>query len=133
MADMERERLEIPEITYREMGGYMLPNLYIHEGEDPDPDLDPSRPIGKYGHMRKKYLREYHQEYYANLLLTGKLMDHLAQVQEETTEKIERLIQAMLKCDPAPDKTTDQTGWGRYMNTLHMLAESTVVREIFYE
>ena len=130
MTDMERKKLEIPEITYREMGGYLLPNFFIHENEGPDLDLD--HPIGKYGHMRKKYLQEYHEEYYANLLLTGKLIDHLAEVQEEVTEKIERLIEAMLKCDPAPDKATDQIGWVRYMNTLHMLAESSVIREVVY-
>jgi hypothetical protein len=126
---MERKRLEIPEITYREVGGYPLPNFFIHEGEE----LDPDRSIGKYGQMRKKYLQEYHEEYYENLLLTGKLMNHLVEVQEETTEKIERLIEAMLKCDPAPDKETDHMGWVRYMNTLHMLAESSVIREIVYD
>ena len=131
MTDMERKRPEIPEITYREVGGYLLPNLFVNEGEDPD--LDPDRPIGKYGHMRQKYLLEHDEEYYATLLLTDKLMDHLEGVQERAKEKIEYLIQEMLKRDPAPDKETYQMGWVRHMNNLHMTAESAVIREVVYD
>ena len=55
--------------TYSQVGDYLLPNLTINETEQ--------RPIGKYGRMRKRYLKEHRPVLYTNLLVTGKLDQHL--------------------------------------------------------
>ena len=119
------------EITYRKVGNYYLPNLFVTEGEDPD--FDASRPIGKYGHLRKTYLQEHDEEYYAYLIISSRLMEHLEDVQKRASEMLERLIQEMLERDPAPDKATDQMGWVRHMESLHMIADDIVIRDVVYD
>ena len=58
--------------TYTKVGDYRLPNLIVGESEQ--------QPIGKYGRMRKRYLREHRPVLYTNLLTTGKLGKHLAEI-----------------------------------------------------
>jgi hypothetical protein len=70
---------------------------------------------------------------YAHLLLSEKLMEHLADVEEEASGKLELLMARMLEKDPPPDRATDQTGWVRHMNMTKALAESIVIREIVFE
>ena len=63
-------------------GDYYLPNLGINE-EEPT--------YGKYGIMRKQFLKEHRSARYQYLVLTGKLTEHLNQVDKEVREKIEML------------------------------------------
>ena len=57
------------EITYSKCGNYYIPDLTLMQEEQ--------RPIGKYGRMRKRYLKEHHPVIYSELLLTEKLYPHL--------------------------------------------------------
>ena len=54
--------------TYTQVGDYLLPDLIIDEAEQ--------QPIGKYGRMRKRYLKEHRPILFSNLLLSGKLDQH---------------------------------------------------------
>ena len=57
------------EISYSQCGDYLIPNLVLPEEEQ--------QPIGKYGHMRKLYLKDHQPVLYSNLLLSGELHQHL--------------------------------------------------------
>jgi hypothetical protein len=113
------------EITYHQEGDYLYPDLVINDHTD--------RPVGKYGRMRKKFLREHRGGLWTHLLLGEKLMEHLADVQELAEQRIERMMQESLKIEPAPDKATHQMEWVQHMTTLHAMIESQVIREVVFE
>ena len=114
-----------PEIQYREGADGMLYPLL-------ETSQQPSGSIGKYGEMRRIYLKKHRPATYRLLMLNGELKQHLMDANEQAHEQIDSLIAAMLKTVPAPDKTTDQLGWVRYMNMLKVQAEEIVVRELVH-
>ena len=99
---------------------YDNPNIKHEASED--------RPLGKYGRMRRAYLREYHELTYNHLCLTGELFPHLLEVQDTATARMEQIMQVLLTKNPAPDKAADQMGWVQHMNMLRAQAEETVLR-----
>ena len=66
-------------LTYRRCGDYYLPNIGI-----PAEDV---RPLGKYGRMRMRYLREHRSLLFNQLLLSGKLMKHLHSIDDTCQER----------------------------------------------
>lgn len=72
---------------YTRVGEVRLPDLSIGEAEQ--------RPIGKYGWMRKHYLKKQHPILHSELLLSGKLFQHLAEIDEACEKRMERLTQQM--------------------------------------
>ena len=74
-------------LNYTLHGDYYLPDLKINE-EEPA--------YGKYGIMRKQFLKEHRSARYQYLVLTGKLTEHLNQVDKEAREKVEMLMEQML-------------------------------------
>ncbi len=75
--------------TYTQVGDVLLPNLTIGE--------DGQQPIGKYGRMRKRYLKERHPVLYSELLLSGKLYSHLLEIDEACEGRMEFLTRQMAK------------------------------------
>ena len=91
--------------TYSQLGDVLLPDLTIGEAEQ--------KPIGKYGRMRKRYLKEQHSILYSELLLSGKLYPHLLEIDEACQERMELLTQQMAKQEDVTEKlkSTDQMEW----------------------
>lgn len=67
--------------------GLYYPDLYLPE--------DTEYPIGKYGMLRKTYLKEYRKGLYLELVLDGKLNEHLHQIDEECHQMMDRLVEQM--------------------------------------
>ena len=111
-------------LTYTRKGDYLYPNLTIESGV--------SEPIGKYGLLRKSYLKEHKPDWYQSMLLTGKLDRHLAEIDRDAQARLERTIEQMLKTNPAPNKATDQMGWVAHMNSLTAAAEEMILSELIY-
>ena len=113
-------------IQYHKAGGYYLPNLVLEETE--------AQPIGKYGQMRKRYLKEQRTVLYSNLLLSEKLFQHLAQIDGACDKRMELLTQQMAKQEGVIEvlKATDQMEWVRRMNSISNRAEETVLHELVY-
>ncbi|MCD8005830.1 MAG: TnpV protein [Oscillospiraceae bacterium] len=111
-------------ITYHRNGDYLFPNLTVTQEE---PAV-----IGKYGMLRKTYLRENHPNWYQSMTLTGKLNRHLAEVKASAQEMMETLMPKLLQKYPAPDKSEDQLKWVAHMNDLTAMAEETVLAELVY-
>ena len=70
--------------TYTKQGDYCLPNLYLPPEEE--------RPIGIYGQRRLRYLKQHHKILYYNLLTSGKLRSHLADIEEEAQSLFLRMV-----------------------------------------
>ena len=112
--------------TYTQVGDYLLPDLIIDETEQ--------QPIGKYGRMRKRYLKEHRPILFSNLLLSGKLDQHLAEIDHACVEGIDLLTRQMADQEGVTEalKATDQMEWVRRMNNIQNRAEEIVLNELVY-
>ena len=112
--------------TYTQVGDVLIPNLSIGEAEQ--------RPIGKYGRMRKRYLKEQHPAIFSKLLLSGKLYPHLMEIDEACEGRIELLVLQMAKREGVTEalKAADQMAWVRRMTSIHNRAEEIALRELVY-
>ena len=112
--------------TYTQVGDYLLPDLIIDETE--------RQPVGKYGRMRKRYLKEHRPILFSNLLLSGKLDQHLAEIDHACVEGIDLLTRQMADQEGVTEalKATDQMEWVRRMNNIQNRAEEIVLNELVY-
>ena len=112
-------------MSYTLHGDYYLPDLVLREEE----------PIyGKYGMLRKQFLKEHRSARYQYLLLTGKLNEHLNQIDQETREQVETLMEQMTEKQGVTEelKAQDQMEWVRLMNNIKASAEEIVLKNMIY-
>ncbi len=112
-------------LSYTLHGDYYLPDLVLNEEE----------PIyGKYGMLRKQFLKEHRLAKYQYLLLTGKLTEHLNQIDQESREQVEMLMEQMAEKQGVTEelKVQNRTKWVRLMNNIKASAEEMVLKEILY-
>ena len=114
------------EITYSQCGDYLIPDLTLQEEELP--------PIGKYGRMRKRYLKEQHPVLFSELLLSGQLFPHLVEIDQACEGRMELLVLQMAKSEGVTEalKAVDQMAWVGKMNSIHSRAEEIVLHELVY-
>ena len=112
-------------LSYTLHGDYYLPDLEINE-EEPT--------YGKYGIMRKQFLKEHRSARYQYLVLTGKLTEHLNQVDKEVREKVEMLMEQMAEQWGVTEelKMQDQMEWVRRMNGIKASVEEIVLQKLIY-
>ena len=112
-------------LSYTLHGDYYLPDLEINE-EEPT--------YGKYGIMRKQFLKEHRSARYQYLVLTGKLTEHLNQVDKEVREKVEMLMEQMAEQWGVTEelKMQDQMEWVRRINNIKSVAEEMLLRKFIY-
>ena len=96
-------------LTYTMQGDYLIPDLVLPEEETH---------IGKYGMLRKTYLKNHRKGMYASLMLSGRLTEHLAEIDRTAKKRIERITAKLLTSSPPPDKAADPMGWTGHMNNL---------------
>ncbi len=111
-------------LSYTLHEDYYLPDLEINE-EEPT--------YGKYGIMRKQFLKEHRSARYQYLVLTGKLTEHLNQVDKEVREKAEILMEQMAVQWGVTEelKMQNQMEWVRRMNNIKNIAEESVLKIIY--
>ena len=114
------------ELTYHWEGDYLIPDLQLSDTTHYH--------IGKYGHLRKTFLKEHHPAIYSNMLLTETLYKHLADVEETCGERLDRMIPQMAKREGVTEelKRTDQMSWVGRMNNIKHRAEEMVLHELVY-
>ena len=112
-------------LTYLRNVDYLFPDLSLE-----DTDL----PIGKYGLLRKRYLKEHKRGWYSSLLLTGKLDAHLAEIDHSCNERIELIMNQLARREGVTEalKAADQMEWVRRMNSIRARAEEIVLSELVY-
>ena len=112
-------------MSYTLHGDYYLPDLVLREEE----------PIyGKYGMLRKQFLKEHRSAGYQYLLLTGKLNEHLNQIDQEAREQVETLMEQMTEKQGVTEelKAQDQMEWVRLMNNIKASAEEIILKNMVY-
>lgn len=115
------------EITYTKCGDYLLPNLILKPRKQEN--------LNKYGLMRLDYLKKNKSALYQQLLMQDKLYDHLFSVSIEAKEKVNYLINKMVKSDDSITeelKATNQILWVQKMNNCKNIAEEIVLKELIY-
>lgn len=110
-------------ITYSQNGSYQIPDISMKES---------SGMIGKYGMMRREYLRNHKIARFNLMTLQGTLDDHLAAIDSEARQKVEDLTEQLLQQNPAPNKMADGLAWTRHMNQTRAQAEELVIQEVIY-
>ena len=112
-------------LSYTLHGDYYLPDLVLNEEE----------PIyGKYGMLRKQFLKEHRLAKYQYLLLTGKLTEHLNQIDQESREQVEMLMEQMAEKQGVTEelKVQDQMKWVGLMNNIKVSAEEIILKNMVY-
>ena len=111
-------------LTYTRNGDYLIPDLNLTE--------QPSKPLGKYGRMRKTYLKEHRPILYNQLLMSEKLYPHLIEIDETAQSRLEQLIPQLAKDAGATEqlKASDPMKWVGLMNTCKAQAEEILMAEL---
>ncbi len=110
--------------TYTTQGDYRLPNLTVEETD--------TRSIGVWGQRRLHYLKDNRKVLYYNLLTSGKLHSHLADIEEQAQELFNRLITDLAVKEDITEqlKFTDQMKWVQKMNNIRTQAIEYVGKEL---
>ena len=112
-------------LEYIRSGDYFIPNLTLPEE---------TRPIGRWGRMHRDYLREHKPIQYNCLLLSGELWTYLADLNEQTQDRLERIIDQMKTTEGITEtlKASDPMAWVGAMNSIRNRAEEIILREMIY-
>ena len=112
-------------LSYTLHGDYYLPDLAVNEEEST---------YGKYGMLRKQFLKEHRPARYQYLVMTGELTGHLNQVDQDAREQVEILVKQMAEKQGVTEqvKIQDQMKWVGLMNNINICAEEIVLQGIVY-
>ena len=112
------------DITYTKHGDYYYPDLIL----PPQPTGD----IGRFGRMRKKYLREHQPDTFALMLMENTLTQHLIDIDRQVNEQIDLITSQLAKAEGVTEelKARDQLGWIRAMNSCRARAEELTISSI---
>ena len=111
-------------LTYTMQGDNLLPNLEVPE----------SPKVGKYGMLRRSFLRSHKQALYTGMMLEDTLNSHLEQVDKEANMLLEKLMTQMMQEQGLTEelKSRNQMLWVQQMNNLRQSAEEVVLKELIY-
>ena len=112
--------------TYTMQGDYRLPNLITPTEEE--------RPIGVWGQRRLNYLKHHRKVLYYNLLTSGKLHSHLADIEEQAQNLFSRLVKEHTEKEGITEqlKSTDQTKWVQMMNNIRERVIEIVYSDVVF-
>lgn len=111
-------------LTYTMNGDYQIPDLKLTE--------QPEKPLGKYGRMRKAYLKQQRPILYNQLLMTEKLYPHLQEIDETANRRLAQMMPQMAEAAGATEalKAADPMQWVGLMNTCKAQAEEILMAEL---
>ena len=112
--------------TYTILGDYCLPDLTLPPEEE--------RPIGVWGQRRLRYLKQHHKILYYNLLTSGKLHSHLADVEEEAQSLFLRLVKEYAEREGVTEqlKAENPMEWVQKMNNIRSCAAESVCAYLIF-
>ena len=114
------------ELAYTRCGDYYIPDLKL-SGQ-------PEAPIGKYGRMRQRYLKEHRPSLYSSLILSEKLYPHLLEIDQAAQERMDAMLPHMMKAAGVTEelKARDPMRWVGLMNTLKAQVEEVIFSELIW-
>ena len=112
-------------IHYTLHGDYYFPNISA---------TDSHTAIGHYGRIRKAYLEEHRPGLYERLLLSGRLYEHLAEIDACCSDRLHRMIRQMADAEGINEdlKARNQLAWVGRMNNIRQQAEEIILNELIY-
>ena len=114
------------QITYIKVGDYYIPDWKLPEEH---------RPIGRWGRMHREYLKEYRPVVFNQLVLSGNLWTYLADINEQTQQRMEVLVKQMMASEGATEelKEANQMEWVRRINNIKNKAEEIIQNQLIYK
>ena len=114
------------ELTYTMQNGYRLPDLL--------PPQEPEMHLGKYALLRRTYLKQHRRVTYTNLLTSGRLNQHLIEIEQTALSRMELLTGQMAKAEGVTEelKASDPMKWTGLMNNIRNAAEALILSELIY-
>lgn len=114
------------ELTYTRCGDYYIPDLKLSE--------QPEAPIGKYGRMRRRYLKEHRPGLYSSLILSEKLYPHLLEIDRAARERMDAMLPRMMEAAGVTEelKARDQLAWVGGMNSIRSRVEEIILSEMIF-
>ena len=114
------------EVTYRMQDGYQVPNLLVPQTLEVH--------LGKYAELRRQYLMKRRRVLYTNLKTSGKLTEHLAEIEQSAQRMVELAVTQMAQTEGVTEemKATDPLRWTGLMNNLRHSAEELVLNDLIY-
>ena len=113
-------------MNYIQNGDYLIPDLKLSE--------QPTKPLGKYGRMRKAYLKEHRPILYNQLLMSEKLYPHLIEIEETAQQRLEQMMPQLAEAAGATEalKVRDPMQWVGLMNSCKAQAEEILLAELIH-
>lgn len=112
------------ELTYTMQGDYLIPDLTVPE----------SPKLGKYGMLRRTFLRKHQDGIYTGMLLNGTLNSHLEEVDRQAQKMLDDLTEQMKALNGVTEqlKAEDQMRWVQMMNSIRHSAEEVILNDLIY-
>ena len=112
-------------LNYKTVNGYQIPDLKI-----PDEQVT----LGRYGRMRKAYLKEYRKMTFNSLLLMGELTAHLAEIEQTAQKMVEQIVTQLAQAEGVTEtmKENDPQRWTGLMNNFKHTAEEQMLNDLIY-
>ena len=113
-------------IEYVRQGDYYIPNLALPE--------ETEYQIGKYGRLRRTFLKEHHNWLYSTMLMQGTLLKHLAEIDETCNNTLKDMMSKMAKQEGVTEqlKADNQMLWVQKVNSIRNRAEEFIMKEYVY-
>jgi hypothetical protein len=114
------------EMTYTKAGDYLIPDIKLSSQE--------TKPIGKYGQMRKQYLKEHRPILWNRLILKERLFSHLQEIDETAHQRLDEMLPQMATQAGVTEelKKKDPMAWAGMMNSLKAQAEEIILNELVF-
>ena len=111
-------------LTYTKNGDYLIPELKLEE----------TKPLGRYGRMRRDYLKEHRPALFNAMMVNGKLYPHLNEIEQTMNRRLEQMMPELMKSAGVTEalKASDPMKWVGLMNTLKAQAEETILTELVF-
>ena len=113
-------------LTYRQNGDYQIPNLSLSDQN--------RQSLGKYGRMRKTYLKEHRPVLWNSMILSETLYPHLREIDQTANSRLEQMMPQLMQAAGVTEalKASDPMKWVGLMNALKAQAEEIILTELIY-
>ena len=113
-------------LWYELIGDYYIPVLTLSSAEQ--------RPIGKWGRLHRDYIKEHRPILFNDLVLSGQLWTHLADLNEQAQERLSLIVDQMKEAEDVTEelKAANQMAWVAAMNSIRNRAEEIILQEMIY-
>lgn len=125
MTKQKNERMNQMKITYREVNGYLIPNIKL-------PPEEANIRLGKWGMMYKSHLEKHRSAVFNSLLIKGKLYQHCAEIEKQAKEMFNMLVEQMKMAEGVTEqlKEENQMEWVQIMGNIEARVREIVFDEI---